>query len=408
MIDLQINWRGIVHDASGYSRYARDQVLALDAEGVDVRLEPLNFGTPAAPLDPRQADRLRRLAEKPVASDKLRVLIVNMLPTVCNPLAERSRYDVVICLTMYEATRVPLHWMLVLNSYDAVIVCSKQCVASFEASGVKVPVHLVPVGAPVDQFMPGTEKLRIPGAEAHFKFLSVFQWNHRKGPDILLRAFWSEFSARDKVALIIKSCAGSSGRILDQLALRQQIVATKRQLGFSDDRAPVLLNSAVLPDSAMQLLYRAADVFVLPTRGEGAGLPFVESMCSGTPVIATGWGGQMDFLNRDNAWIIDYDLTSTTDSQASPIGPIFSGLLEEGMEWAECKLSALQAAMRRAHDNPGELRAKGVNARASMEAMPWTRSAHALTNAVRGVCDQSARSRVQPATQRGRAPSAAL
>jgi glycosyltransferase involved in cell wall biosynthesis len=41
----------------------------------------------------------------------------------------------------------------------------------------------------------------------------------------------------------------------------------------------------------MPLLYGGADAFVLPTRGEGWGLPILEAMAAGVPAIATNWSG---------------------------------------------------------------------------------------------------------------------
>lgn len=40
-------------------------------------------------------------------------------------------------------------------------------------------------------------------SEDMFKFLSVFKWEQRKGWDLLLDAFFSEFTVRDKVTLYI-------------------------------------------------------------------------------------------------------------------------------------------------------------------------------------------------------------
>jgi glycosyltransferase involved in cell wall biosynthesis len=54
-------------------------------------------------------------------------------------------------------------------------------------------------------------------------------------------------------------------------------------------------------------LYAAVDCFVLPTRGEGWGLPIFEAMAMGLPVIATNWSGQVDFMNENNAFPIRVD-----------------------------------------------------------------------------------------------------
>ena len=48
--------------------------------------------------------------------------------------------------------------------------------------------------------------------------------------------------------------------------------------------------------------YAAADVFVLPSRGEGWGRPHVEAMAMGLPVIATNWSGPTAFMTPANSY----------------------------------------------------------------------------------------------------------
>ena len=60
----------------------------------------------------------------------------------------------------------------------------------------------------------------------------------------------------------------------------------------------ILWVDSSLADSEMAGLYAAADAFVLPTRAEGWGRPFMEAMAMGIPVVGTGWGGHMDFIRK--------------------------------------------------------------------------------------------------------------
>jgi hypothetical protein len=55
-------------------------------------------------------------------------------------------------------------------------------------------------------------------------------------------------------------------------------------------------------------LYASCDVYVSLHRAEGLGLGLMESMLLGKPVIATGWSGNMTFMNRQNSFPIDYHL----------------------------------------------------------------------------------------------------
>src|SRR5687767_3062082 len=124
--DYQVTWRGIVHDASGYGRAAREHALALDAAGVDVRVEPLNFGTPAVELPPGRARRLQELTAKPRATNKSQVIVCHVQPDTFDPDALRrdGGFDAAACAAYWEATRTPAHWPGAANRYDAVITAS--------------------------------------------------------------------------------------------------------------------------------------------------------------------------------------------------------------------------------------------------------------------------------------------
>jgi glycosyltransferase involved in cell wall biosynthesis len=69
----------------------------------------------------------------------------------------------------------------------------------------------------------------------------------------------------------------------------------------------IVLFGDVLSVEMMPRLYAAADCYVLPTRGEGHGMPYQESAACGLPVIATRYSGQTDFLDDDNSYLIDVD-----------------------------------------------------------------------------------------------------
>ena len=49
-------------------------------------------------------------------------------------------------------------------------------------------------------------------------------------------------------------------------------------------------------------------MILLVFRGEGIGYPMLEAGKRGLPVIATAWGGQLDFLNKKNSYLIPYHL----------------------------------------------------------------------------------------------------
>lgn len=65
-----------------------------------------------------------------------------------------------------------------------------------------------------------------------------------------------------------------------------------------------------LTDDEMNSLYNHPKVkaHVSFTKGEGFGRPLLEASISGKPVIASGWSGQLDFLNAEDAVLVGGEL----------------------------------------------------------------------------------------------------
>ena len=53
----------------------------------------------------------------------------------------------------------------------------------------------------------------------------------------------------------------------------------------------------------------ACDAYISMHRAEGLGLGLLEAMQMGKPAVATGYSGNLEFMNRRNSILIDYKLT---------------------------------------------------------------------------------------------------
>jgi len=380
MTDYQIVWRGQVSYTIGGGTACGEYILALDRLGVDIKIDDA-FIQDLPEEDPSKTRRFHYLMNKPYANDKLKILIYDSPPYDIDTKMERKRFDYLMLNTVWETTRIPSHWFPKIKQFDAVCVPSKQNIAALKNSGVRIPTFLVPHGAEPHFFKPENKKLPIRGAEGRFIFVSVFDFQHRKNPEGLLRAYWEEFKPDDKVMLLIKTHWCGNGNMGHQI--RENIWKYKCKLGVQGRTAPIVLLTNTLSRKEISGVYTLGHTFVLPTRGEGVGLPFIEALSSGIPVIATGWGGQMDFLNKRNSFLVNYQLEYPGRRMDHAISPVYRSLFDEkGQLWAEPDLKHLKKLMRHAYKNPELCKIKGWHGRRDMLNFSWDRGGVALKEAI--------------------------
>ncbi len=131
-----------------------------------------------------------------------------------------------------------------------------------------------------------------------------FSFIERKNPIATIEAFLAAFpDRRQNATLIIKTleqdpCPRSaSGRALE--AERSADQAGSADHPVERDAA---LQRSPQPQEGLRLLRS------LWHRSEGWGFGMIEAMQLGCPVIATGYGGNMDFCTPETAYLVDYDL----------------------------------------------------------------------------------------------------
>lgn len=240
------------------------------------------------------------------------------------------------------------------SRFDSVWVPSAQSRQAFVQSGVsKDRIKVLPEAVDTSVFTCSEARSRAPfhavksldeflvHKPSQFTFLSMFKWEPRKNWDGLLESFLEAFPEKHTS---VPGLHGDTMNISVRLLIKTQI------LGWSNDdprqdvpnlllrkrRSDTTLEDRLLvfPDflnsSDIPKLFKAVDGFILPTHGEGWGLPLIEAMASGIPTISTGWGGQMDFMNDKNSWPVSYDLVE------SPM---------MGARWAQPRKDALVKAM---------------------------------------------------------------
>ncbi len=204
-----------------------------------------------------------------------------------------------VMIQPWEYGRLPEAWVEPLGSLvDEIWVPSRHVLKTCIASGVPADrVQVVPNGVDPERFRPEATGLSLKFPEK-FKFLFVGGGLWRKGIDLLLEAYRSTFTSRDEVVLVIKDLPQQ--QIYIDQGLTRMIGEIRR-----DPSAPEILHlQAALRPEELPGLYAACDCLVHPYRGEGFGLPVLEAMACGVPVIATEGGSTDDFCPPGEIFLI--------------------------------------------------------------------------------------------------------
>lgn len=201
----------------------------------------------------------------------------------------------------WEESEFPFEFVEWFNkNLDAVTVMSNYVKRVLEHNGVEIPI--INTGLGVDHLNQDSDNQyrheNTRPAKEKFTFLHVSSCFPRKGADILLDAFLKCFDGSDPVKLIIKTFPNIHNDIEDRL------VSLKAKYQLPPEIQ--IINEDWSDQNQLVALYNNCDVLVAPSRGEGFGLPIAEALWLGKPVIATGFGGHMDFLGDDYPWLIDY------------------------------------------------------------------------------------------------------
>jgi GT2 family glycosyltransferase len=341
----ELVWHSVLHQPMGYAVQSRRIMTALHFAGLKVAYRNA-YGLDE---DPPEHLLLADLVKRRPRAD---------VPQVA--LCQADAFGRVtggprVGWSMLEVTGLPPDWVAGCNAMDEVWVPATFNVETFRHSGVRVPIRVMPFGVDVDDLNPEITGYR---PSSRFTFLSVFEWGERKAPEILLRAYTDEFDESDDVVLLLS--VFNRDPTID---VRAEIA----KLELPPGPPLVVMVNAGFPDHQMGALYRSADCFVLPTRGEGFGMPVLEAMACGLPTIATAWSGPADFLTEEVGYPLEPERLVAAEARC----PYYAGF-----EWAQPSYEHLRHLMREVYERPAEAKKRGLAAAAEVAAnWTWERAA---------------------------------
>ena len=318
---------------SGYGARSRDIVKAIiELDQYKVELLPQKWGSTTWGFckdNPEWGFLMNYLANQDWQKSQPEIWMQITIPNEFQPI---GKYNIG-CTAGIESTAAKPEWIEGLNRMNQNWVSSKHSKKVFEdmvyekknektgqlvgkVQNIK-PLHVVFEGVDLNIYkaLKETKNFDLSNIKESFCYLFVGHWmqgdvgHDRKNVGLLVKSFFETFkNKKQKPALILKSSIGvdsyiSRDEILDRILRIRKSVNSK-------DLPNIYLLTGEFSNKDMNDLYNHSKVksMVSLTKGEGFGRPLLEFSLTGKPIIATGWSGHIDFLNKNFTTLLPGEL----------------------------------------------------------------------------------------------------
>jgi len=211
--------------------------------------------------------------------------------------AENLRHANVIGVWAWETEDFPLHMhdaFEYVNEVWAVSEFVKEAIQKHTKKPVKV--FPTPIIAPKNIEVLNRNAIGIAENQKYnlfiFDYMSVF---NRKNPLAVVESHTKAFPDADGPYLVIKSTNG----VKDPENRELLKFKTKH-------RSDIILFEDYLSREQLTSLINECEVYISLHRSEGYGLTMAEAMSLGKPVVATGYSGNLDFMNSKNSILVPF------------------------------------------------------------------------------------------------------
>ena len=351
-----------VTSRSGYGDHARDLVYSfIKHDKYDIKILDVPWGScPRNALkntDKKDVEIINRILPQPQMDRQPDVYVDIRIP---NEFQQWGKINIGITAGI-ETTAVSEQWIEGCNKMDLVIVPSEHSKSGFTNTiydkiqklpdGQQQKIGELKLEKPIEVLFEGVDDSYKPlendeidseffdmlneKAPEQFAFLFVGQWGtggygeDRKDISRMIKVFYESFANKSKQPALILKTNGAGFSVLDKAEILKKIKYVKDKFP-SDWKLPnIYLLHGDLSKEEMNYLYNHPKVkaMVSFTHGEGFGRPLLEATMTGLPVIASGWSGQLDFLDNDKSILLHGELKQV------PKSAVWKDIIIEQSNW---------------------------------------------------------------------------
>jgi len=318
---------------TGFAIAAKNNIKALLSRGHTTRVVSLDLGFNKT-INPKDFGLYNSLVKNQLGSDFITLYhCVPFMQRRCKCIGKKIGY------ATFETLEPPLEWKAFLNNYEIIITPSKFNYNIFQKQGYKNLLYL-PHIIDFERFNSDVIPL-FQNPTNEFKFLWIGTWKKRKNYELLIKSYLEEFEHDENVCLTIKT---------NQSAIKNPEIILKRikaEIKNKKHFPKISFDKTVLSDDIMPSYIKSFNCFVSPTLGEGFGLPGLQSMAVGVPVITTNFGGVTDYANEATATLLEFEKLERI--------PCMDGILQfKNKMWPTITTNVVKIAMRNVYEKHAE------------------------------------------------------
>lgn len=271
------------------------------------------------------------------------------------PIFDRSK-SLHILVPFWELQELPSDWIPILESVDGILCPSKYIFETVQRSIPNVFSAYFPQTVYIPDNLVTAQEKSISEKDT-FTFITSFDLAsdvERKNPWAVCQAFSRAFENDENVKLIIKVTGKEYPVFKDEYELLCAYTQKDKRIEIID---------SILTYEETLSLYATTDCLVSLHRAEGLGLCCMEAMSLGKVAIATGWSGNMDFMDPTNSALVPYTLTKVSRSR------IFTKqrFRSQNVQWAEPQISSAVDWMKRLYNDRTQYKKLSLKARSDMK-----------------------------------------